>query len=92
MDEREELPLAALLDAFEQPILLLRGNLVRRANAAARSLLGAYVEGTYEKMFAGHTPTDYYVTATGAKFLHSDWRGGAELDVASLKLGLKGNF
>lgn len=54
--------------------------------------LGAYLEGTYEKMFAGHTPSDYYVTATNTKYLHSDWRGGAELDVISFKSGLKGNF
>ena len=53
---------------------------------------GAFVEGSYEKTFAAHTPSDYYVTATGAKFLHSDNIGGGELDVISLTAGLKGNF
>jgi two-component system, OmpR family, phosphate regulon sensor histidine kinase PhoR len=44
-DGDEDLPVAALLDAFEEPVLLLRRNMIRRANTAARSLLGSYVEG-----------------------------------------------
>lgn len=54
--------------------------------------LGVFVSGSYEKMFAGHTPTHYYDMATNALNSESDKAGGGELDVASLKVGLKGNF
>jgi plasminogen activator len=53
---------------------------------------GAFLEGSYEKTFAAHVPSDYYVTATGVKFIHDGYIGGAELDVASITAGFKGNF
>ncbi|MEO9231411.1 MAG: omptin family outer membrane protease [Devosia sp.] len=54
--------------------------------------LGLFVEGSYEKMFAGHTMTDYRQISNNALLIHSNNIGGAELDVASLMAGLKGNF
>lgn len=53
-DEAGELPLAALLDAFAEPLLLLRGNLIRRSNASARAVLGAYIEGEDVRMVLRH--------------------------------------
>lgn len=67
LDDREELPLAALLDAFSDPLMLLRGNLVRRANEAARGLLGAYVEGEDVRLVIRHPE--------GAALLHSQGEG-----------------
>lgn len=54
--------------------------------------LGAFVEASYEKMFSGHTPTDYYNMNTHDLMIHDDSIGGAELQVLSLTAGLKGHF
>ncbi len=67
----EQLPLAALLDAFEEPLLLLRDNLVQRANAAARVLLGAHAEGEDVRMVIRHPE--------GAGLLAEYRAGGASL-------------
>ena len=54
--------------------------------------LGGFIEGSYEKMFSGHVPSTYYYMSNNQAYLHSDQVGGAELDVWSLKAGLKGQF
>ena len=54
--------------------------------------LGAYFDASYEKVFSAHTPTTYSYISNNQSYLQSDWRGGAELDVASITAGLKGNF
>ena len=54
--------------------------------------LGAFVEGSYEKMFSAHRPTRYTNMNTGALLSQSNVIGGAELDVWTLKAGLKGQF
>lgn len=54
--------------------------------------LGAFVEAGYEKMISGHGDTDQYDTTTGALTGHFAGAAGAELQVVSLKAGLKGNF
>lgn len=54
--------------------------------------LGAFVEAGYEKMISGHGDTDMYDTTTGALSGHFTKAAGGELQVASLKAGLKGNF
>lgn len=54
--------------------------------------LGAFVEGSYQKMFSGQVPTDYFQMSNNALLIHDDHIGGAELDTWSLKAGLKGQF
>ena len=53
---------------------------------------GAFLEGSYEKMISGHGDTDQYTMSTHT--LNSSYGGlaGGELQVATLKVGLKGNF
>jgi plasminogen activator len=54
--------------------------------------LGLYVAGSYEKMFAGHTLTDYRKIADNTLLEHSNTIGGGELDVWSITGGVKGYF
>ncbi len=54
--------------------------------------LGAFLEGSYEKVVATHTPSTYTNMNTGAVLSQSNTVGGAELDTWSLKAGLKGQF
>jgi plasminogen activator len=54
--------------------------------------LGLYLAGSYEKMFASHTITDYRQISDNALLIHSDNIGGAELDVWSVTGGVKGYF
>jgi outer membrane protease len=54
--------------------------------------LGLYVDGSYEKMFAGHTISDYRQISNNALLIHSDNIGGGELDVWSITGGVKGYF
>jgi len=54
--------------------------------------LGLYVAGSYDKMFAGHTMTDYRQISNNALLIHSDNIGGAELDAWSVTGGVKGYF
>ncbi len=54
--------------------------------------LGAYLSGAYDKMFAGHMPTDYRQISDGSLILHDDSIGGAELDAWSVTAGVKGRF
>ena len=63
-----------------------------RLGYAFNNNLSAYVEGSYAKMLAAHTATDYYNMNTGALMIHGTNFGGAELDTATLTAGLKGNF
>jgi len=63
-----------------------------RLGYAFNDHLSAYVEGSYSKMFASHTVTDYYNMNTNALMIHGTNFGGAELDIAQLTAGLKGNF
>jgi len=51
---QEELPLAALLEVFDEPLLLLRHSTIARSNAVARALLGAYVEGEDVRLVIRH--------------------------------------
>jgi two-component system phosphate regulon sensor histidine kinase PhoR len=67
----EPLPLAALLNAFSEPLLLLRDTLVEHANAAARALLGAHAEGEDVRMVIRHPE--------GAALLADYRAGGASL-------------
>lgn len=53
--------------------------------------LTAFLEGSYEKMFAVHGNEDAYNAATGAVG-HFNNAIGADLDVATVKAGLKGQF
>ena len=50
----ESLSIAPLLDAFAEPLLLLRHSTIARANQAARGLLGAYVEGEDVRLVIRH--------------------------------------
>ena len=45
---------SALLDAFDMPLLLIEGFLVDHANAAARRLLGDYIEGADLRLAIRH--------------------------------------
>ena len=63
-----------------------------RLGYAFNEHLSAFAEGSYSKMFAHHTATDYYDMNTGALMIHGTNFGGAELDVAQITAGLKGNF
>ncbi len=54
--------------------------------------LGVFAEGSYEKMFSGHVPSTYSYMSNNQAYLHNDKIGGAELDVWSIKAGLKGQF
>ena len=63
-----------------------------RLGYAFNDHLSAFVEGSYTKMLAAHTATDYYNMNTGALMIHGTNFGGAELDAATLSAGLKGNF
>lgn len=54
--------------------------------------LGAFLEGSYEKVLSGHNDSNVYDIPTGAHLGYSPKLAGAELDVASVKVGLKGNF
>lgn len=54
--------------------------------------LGVFVEGSYEKTFAGHVQKEYRQISDNSLILPIYNIGGGELDVASLKVGLKGNF
>lgn len=54
--------------------------------------LGAFLEGSYEKMFSVHGDTDVYDTTGATPPAHEVGAGGADLDVWSLKAGLKGQF
>lgn len=54
--------------------------------------LGVFLEGSYEKTFAGHTPKQYRRIDNNAQLLPTLNIGGGELDVATIKAGLKGNF
>lgn len=54
--------------------------------------LGAFIEGSYEKTFAAHTPSDYRKISDDSELFTANGQGGAELDVAKLSVGLKGNF
>ena len=53
--------------------------------------LTAFLEGSYEKMFAVHGNEDAYDAAAGT-VTHYRNAIGADLDVATLKAGLKGQF
>jgi two-component system, OmpR family, phosphate regulon sensor histidine kinase PhoR len=54
-DERTRLPEAAsLLDAFDDPLLLIRNRRVLLANPAARALLGEHIEGGDVRMAIRH--------------------------------------
>lgn len=53
--------------------------------------LGAFLEADYEKMISGRGAEDMYNTTTGVTTHFEDAIGG-ELQVLSLKAGLKGNF
>ena len=63
-----------------------------RLGFAVNEHLSAYVEGSYQKVFAGHTVSDYTNMNTGALLIHSDNIGGAELDTATISAGIKGKF
>jgi outer membrane protease len=54
--------------------------------------LSAFVEGSYEKTFAAHVPKEYRKISDGTFLLPTFNIGGGELDVATIKAGLKGNF
>lgn len=54
--------------------------------------LGAYLQGSYEKVMAAHIPSDYRLLSNGQTYIHNEKIGGAELDTWSLSGGLKGYF
>lgn len=54
--------------------------------------LGMFLEGSYEKTFAAHTPSDYRQISDNSLMFTANGLGGAELDVAKITAGLKGNF
>jgi len=54
--------------------------------------LSAFLEGSYQKMYSGQVPTDYFQMSNNALLIHDDHIGGAELDAWSVKAGLKGQF
>ena len=49
-------------------------------------------KGNYEKLVSGHGDTDTYSTATMAHTGHFTGDAGLDLQVVSIKAGLKGNF
>lgn len=53
---------------------------------------GAFLEGSYERMFAVHGDTDVYDTTGVQAPQHESKAGGADLTVWSIKAGLKGQF
>jgi plasminogen activator len=63
-----------------------------RLGFAVNDHLSAYLEGSYQKVFAGHTVSDYTNMNTGASLLHYTNIGGAELDTATISAGIKGKF
>lgn len=54
--------------------------------------LGGYLEASYQKVFAAHTHSTYSYMSNNQPYVDTDGIGGAELDVASITAGLKGNF
>ena len=54
--------------------------------------LSAFLEGSYETLLSGHGDEDAYDTTTGEQVGHYEGSAGAGLQVASVKVGLKGNF
>ncbi|NIJ07168.1 two-component system phosphate regulon sensor histidine kinase PhoR [Sphingomonas vulcanisoli] len=59
----EDMP--ALLDAFDMPLLLIDGFTVERANAAARRLLGTYVEGEDLRLAIRHPDATGLLSGSG---------------------------
>lgn len=53
---------------------------------------GMFLEASYEKTFAAHTPKQYRLISDNSQELPTYNIGGGELDVAAIKAGLKGNF
>ena len=49
-----DVPIAAFLDALDEPAMLIEGTAVVRANAAARSLFGAAIEGSDIRLVIRH--------------------------------------
>ena len=49
-----DFPIAALLDALDEPAMLIRGATVTSANAAARALFGAGIEGSDVRLVIRH--------------------------------------
>ena len=63
-----------------------------RVGYAFNDHLSAFLEGSYEKLVSGHGDEDTYSIATGAHTGHYSKAVGLDLQVASIKAGLKGNF
>jgi two-component system phosphate regulon sensor histidine kinase PhoR len=63
-DEADES--AGLLAAFEEPLLLVRDRRVRIANHAAKTLLGAHIEGSDVRLAIRHPAAAEHLAAGGA--------------------------
>src|SRR3569623_238512 len=63
-----------------------------RLGFAINDHLSAFLEGSYETLLSTHGDTDVNDMNTGELVGHSDASAGVEMKVATLKVGLKGNF
>ena len=63
-----------------------------RVGYAFNDHLSAFLEGSYERLLSGHGDTDQYLISTGAQTAHFTKDAGIDLQVATIKAGLKGNF
>src|SRR3569832_812529 len=63
-----------------------------RVGYAFSDHLSAFLEGSYERLISVHGDTDTYSITTGAHTGHFSKDAGIDLQVATIKAGLKGNF